>query len=98
MAMISPIGIFEWMKANPKEARFIILMLLEDDVVTIADLVKLKEDAMRNVIKTKTEELAQSCALILRYKENINPYNRDNDADDFLKNCSYTGLNLDENK
>ena len=33
--MISPIGIFEWMKANPKEARFIILMLLEDDVVTI---------------------------------------------------------------
>ena len=50
--MISPIGIFEWMKANPKEARFIILMLLEDDVVTIADLVKLKEDAMRNVIKT----------------------------------------------
>lgn len=23
--MISPIGIFEWMKANPKEARFIIL-------------------------------------------------------------------------
>ena len=96
--MISPIGIFEWMKANPKEARFIILMLLEDDVVTIADLVKLKEDAMRNVIKTKTEELARSCALILRYKENINPHNRDNDAYDFLKNCSYTGLNLDENK
>lgn len=24
--------------------------------------------------------------------------NRDNDADDFLKNCSYTGLNLDKNK
>lgn len=96
--MISPIGIFEWMKANPEEARFIILMLLEDDVVTIADLVKLKEDAMRNVIKTKTEELAQSCALILRYKENINTYNRDNDADNFLKNCSFTGLNLDKNK
>lgn len=94
--MISPIEIFEYMKANPKEARFIILMLLEDDVVTIADLVKLKEDAMRNVIKTKTEELAQSCALILRYKENINPRNLNNDADDFLKNCSFTGLNLDE--
>ena len=96
--MISPIGIFDWMKANPKEARFIILMLLEDDVVTIPDLVKIKAPAMRHVIKTKTEELAQSCALILRYKENINPHNRDNDADDFLKNCSYTGLNLDENK
>ena len=96
--MISPIGIFEWMKSNPKEARFIILMLLENDVVTIADLVKLKEDAMRNVIKTKTEELAQSCALILRYKENINPRNLNNDADNFLKNCSYTGLNLDKNK
>lgn len=90
--------VLDWMKANPEEARFIILMLLEDDVVTIADLVKLKEDAMRNVIKTKTEELAQSCALILRYKENINPRNLNNDADDFLKNCSYTGLNLDENK
>lgn len=96
--MISPIGIFEWMKANPEEARFIILMLLEDDVMTIADLVKLKEDAIRNVIKTKTEELAQSCALILRYKENINTYNRDNDADNFLKNCSYTGLNIDKKK
>lgn len=90
--------VLDWMKANPEEARFIILMLLEDDVMTIADLVKLKEDAMRNVMKTKTEELAQSCALILRYKENINTYNRDNDADNFLKNCSYTGLNIDKKK
>lgn len=90
--------VLDWMKANSEEARFIILMLLEDDVMTIADLVKLKEDAMRNVMKTKTEELAQSCALILRYKENINTYNRDNDADNFLKNCSYTGLNLNEKK
>lgn len=90
--------VLDWMKANPEEARFIILMLLEDDVMTIADLVKLKEDAMRNIIKTKTEELAQSCALILRYKENINPHNRDNDANNFLKNCSFTGFNLDKNK
>ena len=82
------------MKANPKEARFIILMLLEEDVLTIADLVKLKEDAMRNVMNTKTEELSQACALILRYKENINPENLDNDADNFLKNCSFTGFNL----
>lgn len=88
--------VLDWMKANPEEARFIILMLLEDDVMTIADLVKLKEDAMRNVMKTKTEELAQSCALILRYKEKINPRNLNNDADNFLKNCSYTGLNLDK--
>jgi hypothetical protein len=86
--------VLDWMKANPEEARFIILMLLEDDVMTIADLVKLKEDAMRNTMKTKTEELSKSCALILRYKENINPKNLDADADNFLKNCSYTGLNL----
>lgn len=85
--------VLDWMKANPEEARFIILMLLEEDVMTIADLVKLKEDAMRNIMKTKTEELAQSCALILRYKEKINPRNLNNDADNFLKNCSYTGLN-----
>ena len=88
--------VLDWMKANPEEARFIILMLLEEDVMTIADLVKLKEDAMRNIMKTKTEELAQSCALILRYKEKINPRNLNNDADNFLKNCSYTGLNLDK--
>lgn len=88
--------VLDWMKANPEEARFIILMLLEEDVMTIADLVKLKEDAMRNVMKTKTEELAQSCALILRYKEKINPRNLNNDADNFLKNRSYTGLNLDK--
>lgn len=96
--MITQIGVLEWMKANPEKAKFVILSLLEDDDITIADLVELKEDAMRNVIKTKTEELAQSCALILRYKENINIYNRDNDADNFLKNCSYTGLNLNEKK
>lgn len=90
--------VLDWMKANPEEARFIILMLLEDDVMTITDLVELKEKAMRNVIKTKTEELTQSCALILRYKEKINPRNLNNDADSFLKNCSYTGLNLDKNK
>ena len=88
--------VLDWMKANPEEARFIILMLLEEDVMTIADLVKLKEDAMRNIVKAKTEELAQSCALILRYKEKINPRNLNNDADNFLKNCSYTGLNLDK--
>ena len=86
--------VLDWMKANPEEARFIILMLLEEDELTIADLVKLKEDAMRNVMNTKTEDLAQSCALILRYKENINPKNIDNDADNFLKNCSFTGFNL----
>ena len=90
--------VLDWMKANPEEARFIILMLLEEDVMTIADLVKLKEDAMRNTMKTKTEELAQSCALILRYKEKINPNNLDKDADNFLKNCSFTGFNLDEKK
>lgn len=90
--------VLDWMKANPEEARFIILMLLEDDVMTITDLVELKEKAMRNVIKTKTEELTQSYALILRYKEKINPRNLNNDADSFLKNCSYTGLNLDKNK
>ncbi len=96
--MMGPIDILNWLKMNPESAKFIILALLEDDDITIADLVELKEDAMRNVIKTKTEELAQSCALILRYKENINTYNRDNDADNFLKNCSYTGLNLNEKK
>ena len=34
----------------------------------------------------------------VRYKKNINPHNRDADADNFLKNCSYTGLNLGKNK
>lgn len=96
--MTTLIGIFEWMKANPEEAKVAILALLEEDVITIADLVGLKEEAMRNAMKTKTEELSQACALILRYKEKINPYNRDNDADNFLKNCSFTGFNLDEKK
>ncbi len=81
---------------NPESAKFIILALLQGDSITIADLVRLKEEAMRNVMNTKTEELAQSCALILRYKENINPENLDNDANNFLKNCSFTGFNLDK--
>lgn len=92
--MMGPIDILNWLKMNPESAKFIILALLQEDSITIADLVRLKEEAMRNVIKNKTEELSQSCALILRYKENINPHNRDNDADNFLKNCSFTGFNL----
>lgn len=96
--MMGPIDILNWLKMNPEIAKFIILALLQGDSITIADLVRLKEEAMRNVIKTKTEELAQSCALILRYKENINPENLDNDVDNFLKNCSFTGFNLDEKK
>lgn len=96
--MMGPIDILNWLKMNPESAKFIILALLQGDSITIADLVRLKEEAMRNIIDTKTEELAQSCALILRYKENINPHNRDNDADNFLKNCSFTGFNLDKNK
>lgn len=96
--MTTLIGVFELMKANPEEAKVAILALLEEDVITIADLVGLKEEAMRNAMKTKTEELSQSCALILRYKENINPKNLDADADSFLKNCSFTGFNLDKNK
>lgn len=96
--MMGPIDILNWLKMNPESAKFIIFALLQGDSITIADLVKLKEDAMRNIIKTKTEELSQSCALILRYKENINPENLNNDADNFLKNCSFTGFNLDEKK
>lgn len=94
--MTTLIEVLEWLKANPEKAKLIILKLLEEDAITIADLVRLKEEAMRNVMKTKTEELAQSCALILRYKENINPNNLNNDADNFLKNCSFTGFNLDK--
>lgn len=94
--MMGPIDILNWLKMNPESAKFIILALLQGDSITIADLVRLKEEAMRNVMNTKTEELAQSCALILRYKENINPENLDNDANNFLKNCSFTGFNLDK--
>lgn len=96
--MMGPIDILNWLKMNPESAKFIILALLQGDSITIADLVRLKEEAMRNIIDTKTEELSQSCALILRYKENINPKNLDADADSFLKNCSFTGFNLDKNK
>ena len=95
---MGPIDILNWLKMNPESAKFIILALLQGDSITIADLVRLKEEAMRNIIDTKTEELSQACALILRYKENINSHNRDNDADNFLKNCSYTGLNIDKKK
>lgn len=72
--------------------RYVILAtLLEDDTISIAELVKLKEDSLKKITGEKTEELANACALVIRYKDKINTNTVDADAQSFLENCSYTG-------
>ena len=60
--------------------------------VKFAELVKHKENSLKEVLGNKTEELSNACALVIRYKERINTNTVDNDAQNFLNNCSFTGF------
>lgn len=85
-------GIMKFLKENPTDRYVIFTALLEDDTISIAELVKHKEDSLKEVLKSKTEELSNACALVIRYKERINTNTVDNDAQNFLDNCSFTGF------
>lgn len=84
--------IINYLKENPFDRFTILATLLEDDMISIAELVKLKEDSLKKVAGEKTEELVNACALVIRYKEKINTNTVDADAQNFLDNCSYTGF------
>ena len=84
--------IINFLKNNPLDRYIILAALLEDDTISIAELVKHKEDSLRKTAGEKTEELAYACALIMRYKDKINIKTVNGDTQKFLKNCSYTGL------
>ena len=84
--------IVKFLKENPLDRYIILVTLLEDDTISIAELVKYKEDSLKKIAGVKTEELANACALILRYKEKINTNTVEADAQNFLDNCSYTGF------
>lgn len=84
--------IIKFLKEHPLDRYIILATLLEDDTISIAELVKQKEDSLKKVAGEKTEELADACALVIRYKDKINTYTVDTDAQNFLDNCSYTGL------
>lgn len=85
-------GIMKFLKENPTDRYAILTALLEDDTISIAELVKHKEDSLRKTAGEKTEELAYACALIMRYKDKINIKTVNGDAQKFLEKCSYTGL------
>ena len=84
--------IINFLKNNPLDRYIILAALLEDDTISIAELVKHKEDSLRKTAGEKTEELAYACALIMRYKDKINIKTVNGDAQKFLENCSYTGV------
>lgn len=86
--------IVEWMRQNPIYTKKIIRDFLMDDTITIAELIELKESAIRRVIDSKKEDLSQAYALLIRYKAGINKKTLDSDTERFLDNCSYTGLSL----
>lgn len=84
--------IIKFLKENPLDRYEILLTLLEDDTISIAELVKYKEDSLKKILEVKKEDLANACALVLRYRNKINIKTVNADAEEFLNNCSYTGL------
>ena len=84
--------IIKFLKEHPLDRYIILATLLEDDTISIAELVKQKEDSLKKVAGEKTEELANACALVIRYKDKINTYTVDTDAQNFLENCSCTAF------
>ena len=86
------VDVIKFLKENPWERFVVLAALLEDDTISIAGLVKCKEDSLKKVAWEKTEELANACALVVRYKDKMNTNTVDADAQNFLENCSYSGL------
>lgn len=86
------LDVIKFLKENPWERFVIIATLLEDDTISIAGLVKCKEDSLKKVAMEKTEELANACALVVRYKDKINTNTVEADAQNFLESCSYSGF------
>lgn len=84
--------IVKFLKENPLDRYVILATLLEDDTISIAELVKHKEESLKKIAGEKTEELANACALVIRYKDKINTNTVEADAQIFLDNCSYTGF------
>lgn len=54
--------IVKFLKENPLDRYIILATLLEDDTISIAELVKQKEDSLKKIAGEKTEELANACA------------------------------------
>lgn len=86
------LDVIKFLKENPLDRFVILAALLEDDTISIAELVRCKEDSLKKVAGEKTEELANACALVVRYKDKMNTNTVDADAQNFLENCSYSGL------
>lgn len=84
--------IIKFLKEHPLDRYIILATLLKDDTISIAELVKHKEDSLKKVAGEKTEELANACALIIRYKDKINTNTVGADAQNFLENCSCTAF------
>lgn len=84
--------IIKFLKENPLDRHIILATLLEDGTISIAELVKQKEVSLKKVAGEKTEELANACGLIVRYKDKINTKTVNGDAQEFLDNCSHTGI------
>lgn len=82
----------KFLKENPLDRYVILATLLEDDTISIAELVKHKEESLRKVATEKAVELANACALVVRYKDKINTNTVEAGAQNFLENCSYTGF------
>lgn len=67
--------VFEWMcnslKLNNKEAEIIIYSLMVADVLSIAELVKMKEDAMHERYGNLKGDASELSAVTLMYKEKL---------------------------
>lgn len=82
--------IIKFLKEKPIERAVILATLLKDDTISIAQLVKFKETSLKKASEDKTQELANACELIIRYKDKINTDTIEADTQNFLDNCSFT--------
>lgn len=84
--------IIKFLKEKPIERAVILATLLKDDTISIAQLVKFKETSLKKASEDKTQELANACELIIRYKDKINTDTIEADAQNFLDNCNSIGF------
>jgi len=66
--------------------------ILTTNTISIAELVKYKEDAMKEVMDKNKEDLSNASALLIRHNEKINTKNLKEETEKFIKKQGFFKL------
>lgn len=72
------------LKSNVDLRNYVLLELLRDDTISIAELVKYKETAMKETLNKNKEDLSNASALLVRYFDKINTSTLEKEARSFV--------------